>query len=79
MLYYKKRLPYLTFSLGFLGVIFCTAGLVGVWSVGSRLTQSTENVFERIDESMVAVQERVVKAQNALRDRKSRPKTLNKV
>lgn len=63
MLHLKKCLPYLTFSLGGLGVIFCMAGLVGFWSVGSRLTRSTEKVFKRIDESMVAVQERVVEAQ----------------
>lgn len=59
----KRYLPYLTFSLGLLGVVFCVAGLVGVWSLGARLTGTTAMVFERIDESAAAVQARVAEVQ----------------
>lgn len=44
------------------------AGLVGIWSVGSRFTQSTEKVFDRTDESIVAVRERVVEAQKRVQE-----------
>jgi len=67
---FKRYLPYFTFLLGFLGLVFCVVGLVGIWSLGSRLTQTSEKVFGRIDKSVAAVQERVVETQKRVQESK---------
>jgi hypothetical protein len=66
----KRYLPYLTFLLGVLGIIFCVTGLVGFWFLGSRLTRTSEKVFEQIDESAAVVQDRVVGAQRQVQELK---------
>jgi cobalamin biosynthesis Mg chelatase CobN len=66
----KQYLPCLTFVLGILGVVVCVAGLAGVWSLGSRLTQTSDKVFERIDETLAAVQDRFAGVQERVRESK---------
>ena len=57
-------------SLGGIGLVVCVAGLVVVWVVNTRLGQLTENVFGKIDQSLVAVRQRVVQTQDRLQSAK---------
>jgi len=66
----KRYLPYLTFLLGFLGIVFCVAGFAGVWSLGACLTRASEKVFGQIDESVAAVQERIIEVQKRVQESK---------
>lgn len=53
-------MPFVTLSLGCIGVVVCIVGILGVWLLGSRLNRVTENVFARIDSSLVVVRGKVV-------------------
>ncbi|NQT14634.1 MAG: hypothetical protein HQ582_17895 [Planctomycetes bacterium] len=59
----KRILRLLMLLLGLVGLVGCTATIVGAWSVRARLSQATENVFAAIDDSVVAVRERVTQTQ----------------
>jgi len=55
-----KRLPsLLALFLGFIGLVGCFALVVGVWIISARLSQVTENLFGKLDGSLVVVRERV--------------------
>ena len=54
MMLFKPVLSLLMFSLGFLGVVVCRAGIAAVWSVGTRLARTNEKAFDKIDEALVA-------------------------
>lgn len=64
----KRYLPCLALFCGFLGVVVCLAGMVGVWSIGSRLNRTNEKVFDGIDKTLVVVRERVTDAQHQVQD-----------
>ncbi len=67
---FKRPLAFFALSLGFLGVIACAAGIAAVWSVGSRLSQTNEKVFDAVDKSLVAVRDRVLKTQRRVQELK---------
>ena len=67
---FKRPLALFVLSLGFLGVIACVAGVAAVWSVGSRLSRTNENVFDAVDKSLVAVRDRVLKTQRRVQELK---------
>jgi hypothetical protein len=55
----KRILSLLALLLGLVGLAASTVAIVAIWSVSARLSRVTENVFERIDGSLVVVRERV--------------------
>ena len=60
----SKRIPrLLALSFGLLGLIGCSLAFVGVWSLGRRLGQATEEFFEKVESTAVVVQARVVQMQ----------------
>jgi hypothetical protein len=60
----KRILSLFAILLGLIGFVGCIAAVVGVWSARARLSQSTEYVFERLDESLNIVRERVLQTQD---------------
>jgi|tagenome__1003787_1003787.scaffolds.fasta_scaffold20937959_1 hypothetical protein len=54
--------------LGFVGVVVCAAAIGTVCWTGSRLTQSNERVFNRIDGSLTAVRDRVLDAKKRVQE-----------
>ena len=61
---------FFTLLLGVLGVVVCAAAIVVVWSTGSRLSQTNERVFDRIDVSLAAVRDRILGAQQRVQGSK---------
>jgi len=51
-------------SLGGIGIVVCAAAITVLWIATARLGRVTENLFSRMDRSLVAVRQRVVQAQN---------------
>ena len=67
---FSRLFPLLAFLLGLLGVVVCAVAVVAIWAMGSRLSQANESVFDAIDKSMVAVRERVLRAQQRVQESK---------
>jgi hypothetical protein len=65
-----KLLSLLAVFLSLLGVVACAATIIIVWSVGSRLTQANENVFDGIDKTLAAIRGRVLRAQSRVQESK---------
>jgi hypothetical protein len=63
----RRFLPFMTLSLGCMGVVVCIVGIIGTWLVGSRLNRATENVFAQIDSALVVVRGKVVAAEQRVR------------
>ena len=59
MILWKRLLSLLALLLGLLGIAGCVVAIVVAWNVNTRLSQATENVFGKIDGTLVVVQERV--------------------
>jgi hypothetical protein len=59
MTIFKRLLNLLALFLGFIGLVGCFALVVGVWIISARLSQVTENLFGKLDGSLVVVRERV--------------------
>lgn len=57
---FGRIFPMVACGFGVLGVIACVAVAVIVWFVGLRLSQANEKVFDSIDQSLVAVRDRVL-------------------
>jgi hypothetical protein len=57
-------------SLGGIGIVVCAAALIVVWIVNARLGQFVESVFGKMDQSLVAVRERVAQTQDRLQSAK---------
>src|SRR4051794_32368034 len=60
--------------LGFLGIVFCAAATGIVWWTGSRLSQSNERAFNRIDASLTVVRDRVLGARERVQELEIRTK-----
>ena len=58
----------LALLFGVFGLVVCAAAIVVVWSMGSRLNQANEKVFDRIDTSLTAVRERILGAQQRVQE-----------
>ena len=66
----KTLIPLLVFLLGLIGVIACAAAAAIAWSAGSRLSQVNQTAFERIDETLGTVRDRVLDAQRRVQESK---------
>jgi hypothetical protein len=66
----KTLIPLLVFLLGLIGVIACAAAAAIGWSAGSRLSQVNQTAFERIDETLGTVRDRVLDAQRRVQESK---------
>ena len=66
----KPLLSLLALSFGFLGVVVCLAGIAAVWSIGSRLDRTNDDVFYMVDKSLATVRDRVLGAQQRVQESK---------
>jgi hypothetical protein len=66
----RRLFPLLAAMFGLLGIVACAAALAGVWSTASRLNKASENVFDVLDNSLLAVRERVDGAQKRVQESK---------
>jgi DNA repair exonuclease SbcCD ATPase subunit len=57
-------------SLGGIGIVVCVAALIVVWIVNARLGHLAENIFGKMNQSLVAVRERVAQMQDRLQSAK---------
>ena len=57
-------LRYFVWLLGALGCVLCVAGSLGVWYVQSRVDRARGRVFERVDQSLAAINRRLDETQN---------------
>lgn len=55
---------YLVSLLGALGILLCLAGGLGVWYVEGRIDRAQEQVFERIDQALSDINNRLIETQN---------------
>lgn len=67
---FRRLFPLFALLFGGLGVVVCAAAIVVVWSIGSRLSQTNERVFDRIDVSLAAVRDRILGAQQRVQESK---------
>ena len=74
----KQISSLLALLLGLLGIVACVVATVVVWSTGSRLSKASENVFDGVDKSLMAVRDRVSGARSEFKIRKSRRKISSK-
>ncbi len=56
--------------LGLLGVVVCVVAVVVVWAAASRLNQTNEYIFLKIDKSLAAVRDRVLSVQKRVEESK---------
>jgi uncharacterized membrane protein YiaA len=56
---FKQSLNVLALILGIVGFVGCIAAIVGVWIGCARLSQTTENLFGKIDQTFIVVRERI--------------------
>lgn len=52
--------------LGILGIVLCSAGILGVWYTRNRVDRVVERVFDRAEESLVATTHRLQEVEQAL-------------
>jgi len=57
-----------TAGLGILGTIVCTAAVIGVWLLASRMAQLNEDLFSSIDSGLAALQRRAHTAQRRIEE-----------
>jgi hypothetical protein len=67
---FERLVSFSAILLGSLGVVVCAAAFGVVWWMGSRLTQSNERVFNRIDASIMAVRDRILSAKTRVQESK---------
>ncbi len=65
-----RLLPLLATVLGLLGTVVCVAAIAVVWFAGSRLSETNEIAFDRIDNALAAVGVRVGDAQTRVEESK---------
>ena len=66
----KSLWPSFALLFGSLGIVLCIAAIAVVWVIGARLKQSNEKVFARIDMSLAAARDRVLKAKDRVQESK---------
>jgi hypothetical protein len=62
----KSWLAITGICLGSLGLIVCIAAIIFLWIASIRLNRVTETLFSNMDQSLVAIQQRVAKIQDRL-------------
>ena len=67
---FDRLVSLLALLLGFVGVVVCAAAFGVVWLTGSRLSQTNERVFNRIDASLTAVRVRILVANHRVQESK---------
>ena len=60
----RQLILFVALGLGLVGCIACGAAAIVLWSVSARLRHTTESVFERVDNSLVIIQERTKRTQD---------------
>src|SRR6478609_3126834 len=66
----KSLWPSIALLFGSLGIVLCIAAIAVAWVIGARLKQSNEKVFARIDMSLAAARDRVLKAKDRVQESK---------
>jgi hypothetical protein len=60
----RQLILFVGLGLGFVGCIACGAAAIVLWSVSARLRHTTESVFERVDNSLIVIQDRTKRTQD---------------
>ena len=60
----RQLILFVALGLGLVGCIACGAAAIILWSASARLRHTTESVFERVDNSLVVIQERTKRTQD---------------
>ena len=60
----RQPILFVALGLGLVGCIACGAAAIILWSASARLRHTTESVFERVDNSLVVIQERTKRTQD---------------
>ena len=60
----RQLILFVALGLGLVGCIACGAAAIVLWSVSAQLRHTTESVFERVDNSLVIIQERTKRTQD---------------
>jgi hypothetical protein len=55
-------------GLGIVGILACAVAIIGTWVVGARLHRTTETAFAKIDDSLVAIQDRTEQTRDRLKE-----------
>lgn len=74
----KRVLSLAALLLGLVGLVGCTAAIVGAWLVSGRLSQATEDLFGKIDGAFIVVGERVAQTQDRLQAAKTTTEDVEK-
>ena len=64
MTFPRQMILFVALGLGLVGCIACSAAAIILWSASARLRHTTESVFERGDNSLVVIQDRVKRTQD---------------
>ncbi len=76
MTIFRRFIPLLAWLLGLLGVAACAAAIAVVWSTGSQLSKTSENVFDGIETSFSVLRDRVLGAQSRVQELKIRTEDI---
>jgi hypothetical protein len=60
----RQLILFVALGLGLVGCIACGAAAIVLWSASARLRHTTGSVFERVDNSLVVIQERAKRTQD---------------
>jgi hypothetical protein len=60
----RQLILFVALGLGLVGCIACGAAAIVLWSASARLRHTTESVFERVDNSLIAIQDRTKRTQD---------------
>ena len=64
MIFRRGLILFIALAFGLAGSIVCTAAIVGLLSASAQLRHTSEAVFERVDDSLVIIQERTKRTQD---------------
>jgi hypothetical protein len=64
MAFPRQVILFVALGLGLVGCIACGAAAIVLWSASARLRHTTKSVFERIDNSLIVIQERAKRTQD---------------
>jgi hypothetical protein len=68
MMFRRRFVLFVVLALGVVGTLACAAAIVATWVVGARLRSTTETAFAKIDDSLVAIQNRTEQTRERLKE-----------
>jgi hypothetical protein len=68
MTFHRRLFLFVVLALGVVGTLACAAAIVGAWVVGARIRSTTETAFAKIDDSLVAIQDRTALIRERLKE-----------